>query len=277
VDLIGLSLANVGAALSGTFVVNGSPTKTQMVDSAGGRSQLAQITTSLVVLLVLLFLTGPLAHMPNAVLSAVVFLIGVELIDVKGMRKILIQRPSEFWVALITALVVIFVGVEQGILLAMVLSLIEHVRRSYRSKNVIVVTDKEGSWHLLPVNTPEQMRPGLLVYRFAHTMYYANAQQLAEQVVDLANGAQPPLVWFCIEASAVADVDFTAASTLRDIHGILKRQGIRLVFCNVIDLVKAELDRYELTDLFGKDAFYGTISAVASAYDRKSVGDKDRK
>jgi MFS superfamily sulfate permease-like transporter len=277
VDLIGLSLANVGAALSGTFVVNGSPTKTQMVDSAGGRSQLAQITTSLVVLLVLLFLTGPLAHMPNAVLSAVVFLIGVELIDVKGMRKILIQRPSEFWVALITALVVIFVGVEQGILLAMVLSLIEHVRRSYRSKNVIVVTDKEGSWHLLPVNTPEQMRPGLLVYRFAHTMYYANAQQLAEQVVDLANGAQPPLVWFCIEASAVADVDFTAASTLRDIHGILKSQGIRLVFCNVIDLVKAELDRYELTYLFGENAFYGTISTVISAYEKRLSSDEDRK
>ncbi len=73
VDLIGLSLANVGAALSGTFVVNGSPTKTQMVVSAGGRSQLAQVTMSVIVLLVLLFLTGPLADMPNAVLSAVFF------------------------------------------------------------------------------------------------------------------------------------------------------------------------------------------------------------
>ena len=269
-DLIGLSLANVGAALSGTFVVNGSPTKTQMVVSAGGRSQVAQITTSLIVLLVLLFLMGPLANMPNAVLSTVVFLIGVELIDIKGMRKIWIQRPSEFWVALITAVVVIFVGVQQGIVLAMVLSLIEHVRRSYRSKNVIVVPDKTGGWRLLPVTAPEQVRPGLLVYGFAHTMYYANAQQLFEQIVDLANRAQPPLSWLCIDASAVADVDFTAASTLRDIHGILKEQGIRLVFCDVIDLVKSELDKYELTNLFGKDAFYGTINAVVSAYDKRS-------
>ncbi len=276
VDLIGLSLANIGAALSGTFVVNGSPTKTQLAVSSGGRSQLAQITTSLIVLLVLLFLTGPLANMPNAVLSAVVFVIGMELIDVKEMRKIWTQRPPEFWVALITALVVIFIGVEQGIVLAMVLSLIEHVRRSYRSKNDIVVPDKMGGWRLLPVTAPEQMRPGLLMYRFAHTMYYANAQQLSEQVADLSNGAQPPLVWFCIEASAVADVDFTAASTLRDIHGILKRQGVRLVFCNVIDLVKAELDRYQLTDLLGKDAFYGSINAVVSAYDKRSVGDEDR-
>jgi len=276
VDLVGLGLANVGAALSGTFVVNGSPTKTQMVDSAGGRSQLSQITTSVIVLLVLLFLTGPLASMPTAVLSAVVFLIGVELIDVKGMRKIWVQRPSEFWVALITAIVVVVVGVEQGILLAMVMSLIEHVRRSYRSKNVVLASDETGGLLALPVITPEQIRPGLLVYHFAHTMYYANAEQLSMEVVELAKGAEPPLVWFCIDASAVADVDFSAAATLREIYGILKGEGIRLVFCDVVDLVKAELDRYELTDLIGKDAFYKTISEVVSTYDKKAASDEDR-
>ena len=276
IDLIGLSLANIGASLSGTFVVNGSPTKTQMVVSAGGRSQLAQITASLIVLLVLLFLTGQLANMPNAVLSAVVFLIGVELIDFNGMRKLWIQRQSEFWVALITTVVVVFVGVQQGIVLAMVLSLMEHVRRSYRSKNVIIVSDKTDGWRFLPVNAPEQVRPGLLVYGFAHTMYYANAQQLYEQVLDLTSRAQPALAWFCIEASAVADVDFTAGSTLRDIYGILRKQGIRLVFCDVIAPVKAELDKYELTALFGKDAYYGSINAVISAYDKRSDGNENK-
>lgn len=276
-DLVGLGLANLGAALSGTFVVNGSPTKTQMVDSAGGRSQLAQITASGIVLLVLLFLTAPLASMPIAVLSAVVFLIGVELIDVKGMRKIWVQRPSEFWVALITAIVVVGVGVEQGIVLAMVLSLIEHVRRSYRSKNVVLALDEKGDWRVLPVITPEQIRPGLLVYRFAHTMYYANAEQLSREVIELAKGAEPPLDWFCIDASAVADVDFSAAATLREIYGVLKGQGIRLVLAEVVDLVKAELDRYELTDLIGKDAFYETISEVVSTYDKKPAGDEARK
>ncbi len=276
VDLVGLGLANIGAALSGTFVVNGSPTATQIVDSAGGSSQIAQITSSIIVLLVLLFLTGSLASMPIAALSAVVFMIAVELIDVKGMRKIWVQRPPEFWVALITAIVVVGVGVEQGILLAMVLSLIEHVRRSYRCKNAVLAPDKTGGWRALPVSSPEQIRPGLLVYRFSHTMYYANAEQLSMEVVELANKAQPPLVWFCIEASAIADVDFTAASTLRDIHGILKIQGVRIVFSEMIDIVKAELDTYELTDLFGKDAFYDTINAVVSAYDKRSAGNEGR-
>jgi len=92
------------------------PSKTQMVDSAGGRTQLSLLITSLIVLLVLLFLTGPLTYMPDAVLSAVVFLIGIDLIDVKGMRSIFIRRRSEFWVALTTALMVVFIGVEQGII-----------------------------------------------------------------------------------------------------------------------------------------------------------------
>ncbi len=88
-DLVGLGAANVAAALSGTFVVNGSPTKTQTVDSAGGRSQLAQLTTAAIVLIVLLLLTGPLAYLPDAALAAVVFLIAIELIDIRGMRRIL--------------------------------------------------------------------------------------------------------------------------------------------------------------------------------------------
>ena len=120
VDIVGLSLANIGAGLTGTFVVNGSPTKTQMVDSAGGRSQIATLTTSVIVVIVVLFLTVPLSYMPNAVLSSVVFMIGLELVDVKGMRKIFAARPAEFWVAALTAAVVVFIGVEQGIILAMV-------------------------------------------------------------------------------------------------------------------------------------------------------------
>ncbi len=241
-----------------------------MVDSAGGRSQLSQIITSLIVLLVLLFFTGPLANMPSAVLSAVVFLIGLQLIDIQGMQKIWHQRPPEFWVALVTAVVVVLVGVEQGIVIAMVLSLMEHVRRSYRSQNVVLAIDKTtGDWRLLPVTAPQQIEPGLLLYRFAHTIYYANAQQLFEQIIGLVEGAEPSLSWLCIDASAVADVDFTAAETLREIYGILKGRGVRLVWANLIDPVKAELDKYEITKLFGEDAFYENISDVVDAYQKK--------
>jgi high affinity sulfate transporter 1 len=268
-DLIGLGLANIGAGLSGTFVVNGSPTKTQMIDSAGGRSQLSLLFTALIVLLVLLFLTGPLAYMPEAVLSAVVFLIGIDLIDIKGMRSIFEQRRSEFWVALITALMVVFVGVEQGIILAIVLSLIDHTRRGYRPKNAVVVPSASGLLHAQPVATRAEAVPGLLIYRFTHSMYYANAEQLSEQITALVNKAEPPLRWFCLDASAVDDVDYSAAETLRSIFATLKDKGIRLVVAQVLDDVKAE-SRYNLRQLFGEDAFYDTLEDVVKAYQQQT-------
>ncbi len=271
-DLVGLGLANIGAGLSGTFVVNGSPTKTQMVESAGGRSQLAQLTTSFIVLMVLLFLTGPLAYMPGGVLSAVVFLIGLELVDTKGMKRIYAERPWEFWVALITAGVVVLVGVEQSILLAIVMSLVVHTRHGYRVNNLVIVPDETLGWRQQKVSAPEQAMPGLMIYRFTHNMYYANSQVLNEEVVELAREANPPLSWFCIDAAAVNDVDFTAAEILRALHGILAGQGIRLVLCDVVDEVRAEFDRSKLTDLVGREAFFQTPVAVMIAYGQRGTG-----
>ena len=143
VDLVGLGSANLAAALTGTFVVNGSPTKTEMVDSAGGRTQIAQLTAAAVVVVVLLFLTGPLAYMPNAVLASVVFLIGVRLIDIKGMTDIYRLRKGEFAVAAVTAAIVVVVGVEQGIVLAMVLSIVEHIYHSYKPYDTLIVDTAE--------------------------------------------------------------------------------------------------------------------------------------
>ncbi len=265
-DLVGLSLANVGAGLSGAFVVNGSPTASEMVDSVGGRSQLAQITSSLIVLLVLIFLTGPLAYMPGAVLSAVVFLICVHLIDVKELRRIYRERPWEFWVAIITAATVVLVGVKQGILLAMFLSLLSHTRHGYRPQNAVIVAAPPEGWKAEPVTTQGQFLPGLLAYRFTHGMYYANAEQLSEEVTELAQEANPPLVWFCIDAAAVDDIDYTAAATLRSLYAILRERGIRLLFYEVSAEVYAQLERSGITDLVGRDAFYATGGEIISAY-----------
>ena len=269
VDLVGLALANLGAGLSGTFVVNGSPTKTQMVDSAGGRTQLSLIVMTLVVLLVLLFLTAPLAYLPEAVLSAVVFLIGIDLIDVKGMQRIFAERRSEFWVALITATFVVAVGVEQGILLAIGLSLIDHTRRGYRPKNVLLVPGESGLWRASPVASRAQAAPGLIIYRFTHSMYYANVELMSEEIMNLVDRAQPPVRWFCIDASSVDDVDYSAAQTLQSIYASLQAKGIRLVIAQVMEDVQTE-SRYELTRQFGEGAFYETLADVVKDYQRQA-------
>lgn len=276
VDMIGLGLANIGAGLSGTFVVNGSPTKTQMVESAGGGSQLAQLVNTLVVLVVLLFVTRPLAFMPQAVLAAIVFLIGLELVDIKGLKRIYRERRWEFWVAIITAAVVIFVGVEQSIILAIVMSLVVHTRHGYRPGNMLLVYDDALGWLEKPVETLARVTPGLMIYRFMHNMYYANTQTLVSEIVDLVKKLDQPLTRFCIDMSAVNDVDFTAADTLRSLHHILAGMGTRIVFCEMTDDVRAEFDRSGLTELFGKDSFFLTLKAVVTAHAIEEPPDRNR-
>jgi len=272
VDLVGLSLGNAAAGVSGTFVVNGSPTKTQIVDSAGGRSQISTLTTAVIILVVLLFLTKPLQYMPEAVLSAVVFLIGVELVDVKGMRKILRWRLDEFVVAVATTATVVVFGVEQGIVLAIILSIIDHLRRSYHPHNTVVARKEGSTFQSVSFDAKApvpELLPGLVVYRFAASLYYANANRFTDEVRHIFHGGDKPPVWLCIDGSAVGDVDFSAGETLAGLHEELTGGGTKIVFSEVSDDVRAELDRYGLTERFGPSAFYDSIVQVAAAYERE--------
>jgi sulfate permease, SulP family len=267
-DLVGLALANIGAGLSGTFVVNGSPTKTQIVDDAGGRSQLSLLVMAAMVGLILLFLTGTLTYLPEAALSAIVFLIGVGLVDVAGMRRVFGQRRSEFWLALITASTVVIVGVEQGILLAIALSLIAHTRYGYKPKNSVLVPSESGGWQPVPVAKAASAAPGLVIYRFTHSMYYANCRQFADEISFLANTVEPPLRWLCIDASAVDDVDYSAAETIRSVYEKLKARGIRLVATEIMDDLNTRA-RYRMWNLIGEDAHYDRLEDVVNQYRQK--------
>ena len=269
-DLVGLGMANVGAGLSGTFVVNGSPTKTQMVDSAGGKSQVAALTTVGIVAIVLLFLTKPLQYMPEAVLSSVVFLIGIELVKVAEMRKILRVRPDEFVVAAVTAAVVVIVGVEQAILLAIVMSIVAHLRLGYKPHDRVLTRGPDGRWTGHAVADGGQAAPGLVVYRFAASLYYANANRFEEEVRLLA-GAEG-VKWLCLDAEAIGDVDYSGGESIRGLHSELGEKGIRLVFAGVTPPVRAELDRLGVTEVAGTDAYFDTVDDLLDGYDHGGRG-----
>jgi SulP family sulfate permease len=256
----------VGAGITGTFVVNGSPTKTQMVDSAGGRNQLAQLTAGALVIVVLLFLTVPLSYMPNAVLASVVFLIGIELIDYKGMSRIYRLRPGEFAVAAITAFVVVAVGVMQGILLAIILSVIEHLYHSYAPKDSLFAEGETGRVKPTPVADGAQLAPGLAAYYFGANLYYANVARFTEEVMGVVERSQPPLRWFAIIAATIGDIDFSGADALRQIQAEMSTKGVTLVLVDVEPSVRTELDAYGLTPLLGAGNFYGSTEELLAAY-----------
>jgi MFS superfamily sulfate permease-like transporter len=264
-DLVGLGLANITAGLSGTFVVNGSPTKTEMVDEAKSHTQVAQLITAVTVAIVLLFLTKPLEYLPNAVLSAVVFLIGVKLIAVKGMRAIYGLRRDEFWVALITAVTVVGPGVEQGVILAIVLSLLVHVKRHFTPHDAVVTWDKQGQLELTEPVPGTVTEPGLVIYRFPVGIFYANAVRLSEDVLGLVNVADPPR-WFVLQAEAIDDIDYTGAQTLLELADHLKEGGIVLAVAEADDDLRRELDRFGLTDKIGPDRYFDRLRDARDAF-----------
>jgi sulfate permease, SulP family len=271
-DLTALGAANIAAAFTGTFAVNGSPTKTQMVDGAGGRSQLAQLAASGVVLLTVLLLTGLLADLPIAALASVVFLIAAELVDVAGMRRILAVRRGEFAVALLTAVAVIALGVEDGIAVAIVASVIDHLRHSYNPVNSVLVKSPAGHWAPEPVMPGARTEPGIVVYRFGTSLYYANSPRLFADLQALTD-TSAPLEWLVLDLTAVEDIDYTAATVLTRAVGIARQRKVRFVLSAVLAPVRRELDQYGITAMLGPGACFETAGEALEAF--RARGDTD--
>ena len=260
VDLVGLAAANLGAALSGTFVVNGSPTKTEMVDSAGGRSQIAQLAAAVLVLVVLLFLTGPLALLPLPVLSAVVFLIGLKLVDLAHFAAIWRVARAEFWVAAATGATVVLVGVEQGIVLAIILSVIIHLSHSYRPFDYVLVRESDNHWHSRPLESGEQAAPGVAIYRFGASLYYANATRFDTEIRALVENSAPSLTALIVSAEAIGNIDYSAAEMLKRLAADLAARGVRFIVTDVVHNVRQQFVTYGLGDAIGWEHIHHGLS-----------------
>jgi sulfate permease, SulP family len=264
-DILGIAAANAAAAVSGAFVVNGSPTQTAMADQAGARSQVAQLAFAAVVLVVLLFLTGPLQYLPHCVLASIVFTIAVGMVNVQGLSDIRRESPGEFLLALFTAAAVPAIGVEQGILLAIALSLVQHVRHSYQPHTMVLAPGVTGRWEPAPATPGSQTEPGLIIYRFGADLFYANADRFADEVRSLVDKAPASVRWFVLDAGTVTDLDYSAARTVRDLLGELTAKNVGVMFARVNTYLRADLDRHGISAKLGEARIFATLHEAIDA------------
>ncbi|MGW1344348.1 SulP family inorganic anion transporter [Kribbella sp. NPDC002412] len=265
-DIVGLSGASIAAGLSGTFVVNGSPTKTQILDEQKGRTQLANLTMAAAVLLFTVFFTGLLADMPTAVLAGIVFLIGLSLIDVPGLKQLWRRRRDEFVVAVITAVTVFAVGVEQGIILAVVLSLLDLVRRQYTPGDYVIGQDQGGEPTYLPAKPGAQSLPGLVIFRYDAELFYANANRFADHLESVISAAPDPVRWVALDCGAIDDIDYSAGVTLANLVNYARARNARFVLVRPDTQLLSTLRAYGTLDAIGEDSIFPTLEAVFSAY-----------
>jgi high affinity sulfate transporter 1 len=274
-DLLGLAVANSAAAVTGAFVVNGSPTQTAMADRVGARTQVAQLALAAVVLIVLLFLTAPLQFLPRCVLAAIVFTIAVGMIDLRRLRDIRRESPGEFSLALVTAVVVVGVGVEQGILLAIALSLFRHVNHSYRPHTMMFITDDQGQWLSVPTRIGQVTEPGLIVYRFGADLFYANENRFTEEVRALVRSAPAPLRWFIVDSAAITDLDFSAAKAILDLIDELAHEGVTIAFGRVNYYLRADMDRHGIGAAIGAERICASLHAAVALARGIGTSDED--
>jgi sulfate permease, SulP family len=257
-DILGLAFANGAAAVSGAFVVNGSPTQTAMADRAGARSQLAQVVFAGCVFVVLVALTGPLQYLPRCVLAAIVFTIAIGMVDVPTLHAMRLESPGEFKLAVVTAAAVAIIGVEEGVLLAITLSLLRHVSQSYRPATAVLQFNPEQGWTTVSAIPGHQTEPGLILYRFGADLFYANANRFADEARALVEGAPRPVRWLVVEADAITNLDYTAARVLLMLIEDLARQRIGIAFARVSTSLRADMDRHGVTAALGSDKLFGS-------------------
>jgi sulfate permease, SulP family len=236
-----------------------------MADSAGARNQVAQLVFAGIVLLVLLFLTGPLQYLPRCVLASIVFTIAVGMVDVKGLQAIFHESPGEFRLAIFTAAAVVVIGVEQGILIAIALSLVRHVRHSYRPHTMVLAPNATGRWAPAPATPGSETEPGLIVYRFGADLFYANDNRFADQVRALVEHAPTAVRWFIVDTGAITDIDYSAAQSIRDLLDELDKRDVRMVFARVSSYLRSDMDRHGITAAIGETRIFKTLHESIAA------------
>jgi high affinity sulfate transporter 1 len=268
-DIVGLSGANFAAGLSGTFVVNGSPTKTQILDEQKGKTQLANLTMSLIVLLVTMFFTGLLADMPKAVLGAIVFVIGIDLVDIAGLRRISRVRRGEFIIAIVTAIVVCAVGVEQGIILAIVVSILNIIRRQYSPKKFIVTMNAADEPTYESAAPGSQSAPGLIIYRYDAELFYANVNRFVDDVQKVVVAAPTPVEWLILDASSLDDVDYSAGVALSGLLDFLEARQITAALARVDSSFMAAMTAYGIESRIPPERMYPSLTDAYAAFEAR--------
>jgi MFS superfamily sulfate permease-like transporter len=208
--------------------------------------------------------------MPKAVLAGIVFLIGLDLIDTVGLRRVLARRPSEFLIAVITGVTVFAWGVEQGIILAIVLSLIEIIRRQYKPKDFVVGVRKDGTPSYQAATPGAQSEPGLIVFRYDADLFYANASRFIDELEGLVEHAPDPVRWIVLDAGALDDIDYSAGISLSGLLDYLDARGITFALARADDALLHTLDLYELRHRIPDTQVFGNLADAVQAFETAS-------
>jgi MFS superfamily sulfate permease-like transporter len=266
-ELVGIGSANLLAGLFQGFPVSTSGSRTAVAEQSGAKTQLTGLVAAGMVLVMLLFIPGLVKDMPQPVLAAVVISASLSLFDLAELRHLWSVRRNEFVLALACILGVAFVGVLEGIVIAVTLSILQFFERSWRPYSAVLGQPENGSGYHDIKRYPECKHiPGLLMIRWDAPLFFANANLFRELIRDLIKQTTPTPVWILITAEPVTDIDTTAADMLVELDEELNAAGRHLIFAELKDPVKDKIVRYGMLETIDRRHFYPTIELAVAAF-----------
>ncbi|MCU1518561.1 MAG: transporter [Pseudarthrobacter sp.] len=267
-----LGIANVASGLFGGFPVCGSSSRTPIALDAGARTQFSGIVAAAIVVLFMVAAPGVTAFLPTATLAAVVMVAASSLVDVKTLVRLIRMSRTEAVLLIATFLGVAFVGVLEGIVVAIGLSLLAFIRRAwdpYRTE-LASLEDVPG-FHDLGRHPEGRRVEGLVIARFDAPLFFANGEVFAEHIRSLVAAAPGPVRWVIVAAEPITDLDTTALDELIQLDDELAQEDISLVFAEMKGPIKDRLTRFGAAARFTPDHFYPTIHSAVRSY-RKEAG-----
>jgi MFS superfamily sulfate permease-like transporter len=261
-DFVGIGLANVACGLVGAFPVNASPARTTVTKLAGGRTKLVLLVAGVGALVLSPF--AKFAHMiPLAALAGVLLFVGGRLIKVAQFRKILAASRWEFALALISALGVIFIGVEQGLGIAVGLAILDQTWRSARPR-MVELGRRTGttSWEPKEEEGVERV-DHILALLFGEELFFANAGIFRREIHDVLTKV-PETQHVIVDAVAIADIDYTGVIALSQVVADLSEDKISFSFSRANDTVKERLKK-STNAAIKSIALYDSTDAAAVA------------
>ncbi|MBD2177878.1 SulP family inorganic anion transporter [Pseudanabaena sp. FACHB-1998] len=266
-ELIALGIANIAAGLFQGFSVSSSASRTPVAEAAGAKTQITGLVGTLCIAFVLLFTPMLLQSLPLSALSAVVISAGIAIFEISGTLRLYQLRPFEFLLSIVCFAGVAFLGVIQGIFIAIGLALFAFIWSAWRPHYAVLGrVDGIKGYHDV-FRHPEARRiPGLVIFRWDAPLFFANAEIFCERVMQAIATAPTITKWVLVAAEPVTDIDLTAADAIAELDRTLCQLGIEICFAEMKGPTKDRLKRYGLFSKFGIESFFPTIGQAVDVY-----------
>jgi high affinity sulfate transporter 1 len=270
-EMIGIGTANVAAGFFQGFPISASSSRTAVAEQSGARTQFAGVIGAGVVTLLLLFFNGLLADLPNSALAAVVIGAALSLLDIPFLARVWHVRRSAVVLSLIASAGVVFLGVLEGILVAIALSVILFFQRNWWPHGEVLgrVSGRDG-WHSGAPGDGLRDEPGVVVFRWEAPLFFANSGMFADHIRDLVRERRPE--WVILQCEAITDIDVTAAGVLDRLDHELNERGVHLAFVELRSRLRELISDYGLDATLDRDHFYGSVDEALDAFHGRSDG-----